>query len=163
MRNVLSLITLGLFLTLPALAPAASQVSVAITAEKEVTTVVNGQKVTKKVPASDVESRNVIFYTLSYLNSGDEAATNVNLDDPIPQGTTYVSGSAYGDSAELLFSIDGGKSFRKPSLLSYEISLPNGKMEKHFATPEEYTHIRWVIKSIPAGSKGKVGFQVRVK
>jgi uncharacterized repeat protein (TIGR01451 family) len=163
MHKFLSMITLAVLLSLPSLALAASQVSVAITAEKEVTSVVNGQNVTKKVPANDVESRNVIFYTLSYVNSGNEPATNANLDDPIPQGTTYVSGSAYGESAEILFSIDGGKSFRKPSLLSYEISLPNGKTEKHVATPEEYTHIRWVIKSISAGSKGKVGFQVRVK
>ena len=163
MRKNLAMITLAALLSLPATAMAASQVSVAITAEKEVTTVVNGQKVTRKVPANDVESRNVIFYTLSFVNSGNDPATNANLDDPIPQGTTYVPGSAYGESAEILFSIDGGKSFRKPSLLSYEITLPNGKSEKHVATPEEYTHIRWVIKSIPAGSKGKVGFQVRVK
>jgi uncharacterized repeat protein (TIGR01451 family) len=157
------MITLLALLSVSTLANAASQVSVAITAEKEVTSVVNGQKVTKKVPATSIESRNIIFYTLSYINSGNESADNATLDDPIPQGTVYVPGSAFGEGAEITFSIDGGKTFKKPSLLSYEIKLPNGKLEKHTASPEEYSHIRWVIHSIPAGAKGKVGFQVRVK
>jgi uncharacterized repeat protein (TIGR01451 family) len=163
MRRSVPMITLLAALLAPALAAAASQVSVAITAEKEVTTTVNGQKVTRKVPATSIESRNTIFYTLSYVNGGDEPANNATLDDPIPQGAVYVPGSAYGEGAEITYSIDGGKTFKKPSLLTYEIKQVNGKVEKHTASPEEYTHIRWVIRTIPAGSTGKVGFQVRVK
>ena len=150
-------------LLLPMAAFAKPLVSVSITAEKEVTVVKNGQKATKKVAASKINPGDVIFYTLNFINSGDEAATNAVLDDPIPQGTVYLPGSASGAGAEITFSIDGGKSFTKPSLLTYEVTLSNGKKEKRVASPEEYTHIRWVINKIDAGAKGTVGFQVKIK
>jgi hypothetical protein len=41
--------------------------------------------------------------------------------------------------------------------------LPNGKTEKRSASPEDYTHIRWTVNTIPAGGSGSVGFQVRMK
>jgi uncharacterized repeat protein (TIGR01451 family) len=115
------------------------------------------------VLASKINPDDVIFYTLNFINSGDEAATAVVLDDPIPLGTVYLPGSAYGAGAEINFSIDGGKSFKKASLLTYEVKLPNGKMEQRVASPEEYTQIRWVINKIDAGAKGTVGFQVKIK
>jgi len=148
---------------LPSSALARSLVSVSITAEKEVTVVKNGEKATKKVVATRIDPGDVIIYTLNYVNTGDEAATNAVMDDPIPRGTVYLPGSAFGAGAEITFSVDGGKTFNKPSLLTYEVKLPNGKTEKRAASPEEYTHIRWVIDKIAAGSKGKVGFQVRVR
>ena len=95
-------------------ASAKSQLSISMQAEKEVTI----DKETKRVKADKVEPGVVIFYTLSYVNSGDEAATNAVLDDPIPKGTVYLAGSAYGEGAEVTFSIDGGKTFKKPSLLN---------------------------------------------
>ena len=110
-------------LLLPMAAFAKPLVSVSITAEKEVAVVKNGQKVTKKVAATKINPGDVIFYTLNFINSGDEAATNAVLDDPIPQGTVYLPGSAFGAGAEITFSIDGGKSFTKPSLLTYEVTL----------------------------------------
>jgi uncharacterized repeat protein (TIGR01451 family) len=105
----------------------------------------------------------VIFYTLSYVNSGEDAATNAVLDDPIPKGTVYIDGTASGKDADITFSIDDGKTFKKPSLLTYEIKLPNGEMEKKMVSFEKYTHIRWTIGMVPAHGSGQVGFQVRVK
>jgi uncharacterized repeat protein (TIGR01451 family) len=150
-------------LLLPMAAFAKPLVSVGITAEKEVTSVKNGQKTTKKVAATRIDAGDVLFYTMNYVNSGNEAATNAVLDDPIPQGTAYLPGSAFGVGAEISFSIDGGKTFKKPSLLIYELKSPNGSIEKRTASPEEYTHIRWVINKIDAGARGTVGFQVRIK
>ena len=138
---------------------AKSIVSISITAEKEVTV----NKVKKMVVAKDIKPGDVIFYTINYINSGDSAATNAVLDDPIPQGTIYIPGTAYGNDTENTFSIDGGKTFKKPSVLTYEVRQPGGKTEKKVASPEQYTHIRWVINIIPAGGKGQVGFQVKVK
>jgi uncharacterized repeat protein (TIGR01451 family) len=105
----------------------------------------------------------VIFYTLNYINSGNEPATNVVLDDPVPMGTAYLPGSAFGTGADITFSIDGGKSFKKPSLLVYEVKGKNGAVEKRTASPEEYTNIRWLIDRIEAGAKGSVGFQVKIQ
>ena len=163
MRKQVSLMVVLALLLLPLVAVAKPLVSVSITAEKEVKVVTAGKTVTKKVVASKINPDDVIFYNLNYINSGNEAATSVVLDDPIPLGTVYLPGSAFGDGAEITFSIDGGKSFKKPSLLTYEVKLANGKAEKRTASPEEYTHIRWVIDRIDAGAKGTVGFQVRIK
>ena len=134
-------------------------VSVSMKAEKEV--IVN--KVKQKVDATTINSGEVIFYTLNYVNSGDEAATDAVLDDPIPQGTVYVDGSAFGKEADITFSIDGGKTFKKPTMLTYEMKTPDGKMEKRAASPYQYTNIRWKVKVVPAHGSGQVGFQVRVK
>ncbi len=137
---------------------AKSLVSISITAEKEVTV----NKVTKKIAATTINPGDVIFYTLNYINSGDNVATSVVLDDPIPVGTAYLPGTAYGEGADIIFSVDG-KTFKKPSLLTYEIKKRDGSLEKRTASPEEYTHIRWVIPKIEAGARGNVGFQVRIK
>jgi uncharacterized repeat protein (TIGR01451 family) len=163
MSRCISLMAVLAVILLPIGAVAKPLVSVSITAEKEVTVVKNGQKVTKKVAATKIDVGDVVFYTVNYLNSGDEAATGAVLDDPIPKGTVYLPGSAFGAGAEITFSIDGGKSFKKPSLLIYEVKNPNGSIEKRTASPEEYTHIRWVINKIDAGARGTVGFQVKIK
>lgn len=163
MKKHVSLIAILAALLLPMAAFAKPLVSVSITAEKEVTVVKNGQKVAKKIAAARINPGDVIFYTLNFINSGDEAATNAVLDDPIPLGTVYLPGSAFGPGAEITFSIDDGKTFKKPSLLTYEVKNQNGAMEKRTASPEEYTHIRWVIDKIDAGAKGTVGFQVKIK
>jgi uncharacterized repeat protein (TIGR01451 family) len=159
MKKIITLLMAMSLLMFSIEALAKPLLSVNIKAETEVTV----NNVTKRVAADKINSGDVMIYTINYVNTGNEAATNAVLDDPIPNGTVYINGSAFGDNADITFSIDGGKTFKKPSLLTYEIKLPNGKMEKKVASPEEYTSIRWTIKTISAGGKGQVGFKVKVK
>ena len=35
-------------------------------------------------------------------------------------------------------------------------------LHKRVASPGDYTHIRWIVKTIPPGATGKVAFRVRV-
>lgn len=149
-----------LLLFLPSLAWAAPDVQVAITAEKVVMVEEGGKQIEKREPAADVLPGDVIVYTLQYENKGDEAAQNVVLNDPIPQGASYVVASVFSPAADVSFSVDG-KAFNKPSLLTYTVKK-NGKAEQRQASPEQYTHIRWVVKKIPAGKSGVVGFRVKV-
>lgn len=157
------LVTVLTVLVLPTVTLAKPRVSVSITAEKEVAVMENGKTVKKKVPATQIDPGNILFYTVSYINSGDEVAKSAVIDDAIPQGTAYSPGSAFGENADITFSIDGGKTFRKSALLTYDVKLPNGKTETRRASPDEYTHIRWVIDKIAPSGKGIVGFQVKVK
>jgi uncharacterized repeat protein (TIGR01451 family) len=159
MKKYIPLLIASVLLLLSAEVFAKSLVSISMKAEKEVTV----NKVKKMVVANAVDPGDVIFYTLSYVNSGDEAATNAVMDDPIPKGTVYLAGSAFGKDAEITFSIDGGKTFKKPSLLTYDIKNRDGSLEKRTASPEQYTHIRWTVSVIPARGSGQVGFQVRMK
>jgi uncharacterized repeat protein (TIGR01451 family) len=163
MKRLVSQMAVLVVLLLPAAAFAKPLISISMATEKEVTVIKNGQKVTTKVNATKISQGDVMFYTMTYTNSGDEAATSVVLDDPIPPGTVYLPGSAFGAGAEITFSIDGGKSYAKPALLVYEVKRPDGSIEKQTASPDEYTNIRWEVKVIQPGETGKVGFQVKVK
>lgn len=149
-----------LLLAVPAWAK--PQVTVSITAEKEITVIEKNKSVTKRVAAKEFTPGETILYTLSYQNSGTDTASNVVIDDPIPAGTVLVPGSA-SETGDLAFSIDHGKTYKKPTLLTYEFKTGDGKKEKRVASPEEYTNIRWTIPVIPAGTKGTVQFKVKVK
>jgi uncharacterized repeat protein (TIGR01451 family) len=146
----------------PAMALAAANVAVSITAAKQVTVKENGKKVVKVVPAKQFLPGDTIIYTVDYTNTGNEAATQAVIEDPVPQGTYYVTDSATGAGADITFSIDKGKTFQKPTLLFYEVAV-NGEKEKRTASPDLYTNIRWTVATIPAGASGKVGFKVKVK
>lgn len=149
-------------LLFPAAALAAPKVNLTLTAEKEVVVTENGQEVTKRVSATEIIPGETLIYTIRYENVGDEAATNVAIVDPIPAGAAYINGSAT-EAGDLTFSIDGGQSYKKPSLLVYEVKDASGKNEKRIASPDRYTHIRWLIPAIQSGEKGSVSFQVLMK
>ncbi len=71
MRIFLKLLTVVLVLS-PMEAWAKPEVKVAITAEKEISVVEDGQTVVKRIAAETVESNQVLFYTLTVTNRGDE-------------------------------------------------------------------------------------------
>ena len=129
---------------------------------KEVVESKGNSHTTRMVPAKSVSPGDVVEYVLTYQNSGDEAATNAVIEDPIPKGTTYIANSATGEGALIAFSNDGGKTFADPTKLTSEVRLLSGAVEKRVATPAEYTHVRWTIQRVPAGATGKVAFRVKV-
>jgi uncharacterized repeat protein (TIGR01451 family) len=147
----------------PAAVPAGGKVTVNITTSKEVVVTKNGKREVKVVPAKKFAPGDIIIYTINYKNTGKEPATDAVIIDPVPEGTSYVTDSATGENADITYSIDGGKSYRKPTVLYYEVEATKGKKEKKVASPEMYTHIRWTVSSIPPGGGGKAGFKVRVK
>ncbi len=161
-KYLATIVTLAVLGIMPSLALAKPLVNISIKAETEVTVKKDGKTVTKRVAATEVEPGNVIFYTISFRNDGDEKATNAVLENPIPKDTRYAPGSAYGEG-EITFSIDKGKSYNKPTLLTYEYKDKQGKPVTKIASPDVYTNIRWVIPVIEAGKQGSVGYQTIVK
>lgn len=159
-RKVLSVAVCGLWL--PVAAWASPDVVISIRAEKEVIVSADGKEVKKMVQVKEAVPGETILYTLDFSNKGTEAATDVAIIDPIPAGAFYVAGSAT-DKGDLSFSVDGGNVYKKPSLLTYEVVLPDGIKQKHIATPEQYTHIRWIIPKINVAESGQVSFSVKVK
>jgi len=142
---------------------AGPQMSVTIQTSRELVEVVDGVTRKKLQPTKTATSGDVLQYTLSYTNKGNEAATNAVIDNPIPKGATYLVNSAFGNNADIVFSNDGGKTYAQAVKLTYEIKLPNGTIEKRVSTPSDYTHIRWTIKRVAPGGNGTVGFSVHVK
>jgi uncharacterized repeat protein (TIGR01451 family) len=136
--------------------------AISIGATKEITVVKNGVKSTKLVPTQTTAPGEVLHYTLTFVNKGDEPAVDAVIDNPIPKGVTYVANSASGAGSEITFSTDNGKTYAQPVKLTYELNKA-GKVVKRSATPEDYTHIRWTIKEVPAGRSGTLSFTVKVK
>ncbi len=156
-------LTLLVLVFLSATAWAKPKVELTMTSEKEVVEKNNGVETVKRVPATDIESGQVLIYTMKYSNTGDEAATNVVVDNPIPKETVYELDSAKGAGSEIKFSINGGKNYKQPSLLTYEIKGSDGKPVRKKASPEQYTHVRWIIATVPPGGSGELSYRVRVK
>lgn len=151
----------GLLVT-ASLAWAKPQMEISMSASKEVVETVQGKRVTKQVPASEAVSGDTLTYTLVYRNNGDETAKDAVVNNPVPSGSTYIGNSATGPGSEITFSADNGRTYDQAVKLSYEMHK-GGKVVKRTATPDDYTHIRWTIKEVPAGSGGTLSFMVKVK
>ena len=81
--------------------------------EKEITIHGRGRKVTGRVPVeSEAIPRSLkLYFTLTIINEGDEVATHVVIDNPIPPGTVYAIGSATSEKGVVSCSDDDGVSF----------------------------------------------------
>jgi len=154
-------VTLAMVL-MPIYAWAAPDVKIDITAEKVMMVEQNGKQMEVREAAVEVVPGDILVYTLHYENKGDELAKGVKLVDPIPETTTYIVGSVFGPGADVAFSIDKGKTFKAPSLLTYSVDM-GGKKKEMQASPEQYTNIQWAVEEIAPGKSGVAGFRVRVK
>lgn len=141
---------------------AAPQVELQISVEKERITVNDkGEKVTQRVIADEAVQGDTLFYTIHYKNVGDEPATNVQLDNPIADGTSYQADSAWGNNAIIQFTVNG-KEYQTAAKLKKATETADGKIVQTSATADDYTAIRWSVKEIKPGAEGKVGFNTSV-
>lgn len=139
------------------------KIDVQVFSEKQIVETTNGKKVTKRVATDSVAPGNVLYFVLKYRNQGDEKATNVVINNPIPVGTQYVSGSATGHNSRISYSADNGKTFDVPQRLTYETKSANGKTVRKQIPASEYSHVKWVLAEIAPGGAGQLEFQVKVQ
>jgi len=119
-----------------------------------------GEKVVIREPAVLLQPGEIAIYTNSFTNTGPKAADKVTINNPVPENTEYLGGSATETGFDLVFSVDGGKSFAKPQALT----VPDGKGGTRPAEPKDYTHLRWtLLQPLQPGASGIVEFRVRVK
>lgn len=117
----------------------------------------------KLVKTEKVEPSQIIEYVLTCRNVSQGVLTKVALLGPIPENTVYLAKSATQAKALVpVFSIDKGKTFQ-PEPVKYKVKLPDGKEVEKVATPDMYTHVRWVVGSIKAGESQKLRYRVSVK
>ncbi|MDH5611777.1 MAG: hypothetical protein OEY66_04910 [Gammaproteobacteria bacterium] len=102
----------------------------------------------------------IMMYSITFENIGNDSAENIVINDPVPNNSKYRVGSAAGENTMISFSIDGGKNFGNPEELV--VKDKNGK--EWTAKPESYTHIRWVYnKALAPGQKGEITFKTQIK
>lgn len=162
-KGTVVVMAMALLLPWAARAQQAGGIELTTVAEKEaVKTDAQGKK---EVTLTDATKGNVlpgdiVRFTLYYENKGDKPATDVVLQNPVPEHMVYVDGSAEGKGARLAFSIDNGKTFAAPDKLMVKIA---GGKERP-AAAADYTAVRWTLEqAVAKGAKGSVSFRARVK
>lgn len=120
----------------------------------------DGKKTLKRAPVEKAIPGTEVIYTTTFENVIDKAASNIVINNPIPNDTEYKGGSAFGKDCEILFSVDGGNKFGHAE----ELKVKGDDGKDRIAMPKEYTNIRWTYKGqLAAGKSGEVGFRAVVK
>lgn len=97
-----------------------------------------------------------LVYTVRFRNSGKGPVDGVRITKPVPPEVRYVAGSASGPGCDVLFSVDGGRTFGQPA----ELSVRGADGALRPAGPEDYTHIRWrLLTPLAAQATGFVRFR----
>jgi uncharacterized repeat protein (TIGR01451 family) len=100
-----------------------------------------------------------VGYQVEVNNKGTEPAADIVIENPIPEHTVYVQGSAKGLDTQIEFSVDNGKTFALPAELFIE---KNGKRVQ--AASEDFTQVRWKLnKPLAVGASSTVQYIVKIK
>ena len=138
-----------------------AQIEVTTVAETEITeTDAQGKKSIKRTAAVSVIPGTEVIYTITAKNTGNEPASNIVVNNPVPANTVYVDGSAFGADTVITFSVDGGKSYGKAE----ELTVIDAAGNSRAARAEDYTHVRWTLQvELQAGQQAEVWYRARVK
>lgn len=162
-KKLFIVLSLLLLISLPALAAEKAGIELKSTAEVDI--LVKNDKGVKEVVRVEAASTNVapgdtVIFTTHYTYQGEKPATDVVINNPIPEHMRFLNGTAEGKKTRIDYSIDNGKSFAEPNKL--KIKEADGK--ERLATADDYTNIRWIIEgALEKGAKGSVFFKAKVK
>ena len=115
----------------------------------------SGAGTTRLVPATNVVPGTEVVYRISYRNTGDAAATDLAIDNPLPDALVFVG----SDQPPAAVSVDGGATFG--ALTDLTVIDLEGDVRQ--AQPSDITNIRWVVATLAPGASGSVVYRARVK
>jgi uncharacterized repeat protein (TIGR01451 family) len=133
--------------------PIAKRVALTLKADKK--QVENNKPVFRPIAEKAfVRPGDIIQYTVVAKNNSRCPLKNLILKQPIPRGTNYLKDSAQSiDGAELLFSIDGGKTFSAQP-----------KIGTQPAPATAYNYLRWKFSGLLfANAQVKTTYKLQVK
>src|SRR5438270_6705184 len=127
---------------------------------------ISAENLNARAPRHSDSSRvlpgDTVRYHLLFTNVSAGAVHGIVLDNPIPAGLRYATGSAKADRSDvaILYSIDGGKSYSAFPTIDAVI---DGRHEQHAAPSELYTHVRWAIRGdVPTGAQVRAEYDAQV-
>ncbi|MDJ0709963.1 MAG: hypothetical protein QNJ14_06225 [Woeseiaceae bacterium] len=113
-----------------------------------------GEEEKRLIEAELVLPGETVFYTITFTNVSDEIADRVVITNPIAENLVYLDGSAFGAGMDIVFSVDGGKTFATAGELTV---TEDG--ETRAAEAKDFTHVRWVMRNdLAAGAQGTARF-----
>ena len=113
--------------------------------------------------ADAVKPGEILDWRIISTNEGTGAASEYKAVGRIPEGTTFVAGSAAGENGSTVtFSIDGGKTFSTQPII--EERQADGTVKRMPAPVSMYTQVRYEWKDdLAAGGRLNASYKVRVK
>ena len=125
--------------------------------------VARGQELVALDKAGPVHPGDVLDWKITSANEGDGAARQYKTVGHVPQGTSFVAGSATAEyGAQVSYSIDGGKSFAAQPTV--EEKQADGTVKRVPAPVSMYTEVRYEwADPLAAGATLNAGYKVRVK
>lgn len=117
----------------------------------------------KLIAATEVEPNQLVEYQLTYVNKSESKIDGLTVVGPVPEGTAYVSDTANADvAADLLVSIDGGKTFESEPVVRLE-TKNSGEVVEKIVPPEQYTHLKWKAEKAIGADGGTQFYTYRVR
>jgi uncharacterized repeat protein (TIGR01451 family) len=159
------LTTLGLLLLLALPVQAADKGGIELKSTAEVEITVKNDQGVSQVTRVDAATAKVVpgdtvIFTTYYANIGANPATDIVIDNPLPEHMLYLGGSAEGMTPRIEFSVDHGKTFAAAS----KLRIKDAAGQERPATAADYTHIRWtMVGTLEKGAKGSVSFRAKVE
>jgi uncharacterized repeat protein (TIGR01451 family) len=113
--------------------------------------------------AGQVKPGELVRWDIAARNSGAAPAKSYAASARVPSGTSFVSGSALGESAPAVsYSIDGGHDFAAPPMVMQRHA--DGTTSLVVAQVSAYTNVRFSwTQPINAGETRSAHYDVRVK
>lgn len=124
------------------------------------------QRDAKAVPfekAGAVKASELLDWNITSTNEGEGDAQNYRVVGQIPNGTSFVAGTARGEeSPQITYSIDAGKTFSAQPMIDEKQA--DGSIKRVAAPAALYTQVmfEWV-KPLVAHAKLNTTYRVRVK
>src|SRR4028119_1632871 len=112
---------------------------------------------------SAVHPGEILDWTITSANEGNAPARQYKTIGQIPQGTSFIAGSAVAEyGASVSYSIDGGKNFAAQPVV--EEKMADGTKKLIPAPASMYTQVRYDWNDpLAAGSTLSASYKVRVK
>jgi len=162
-KKFLATLSLLFLVALPASAVEKKGIELKSTAEVDILVKNDkGEKEIVRVAAADtnVTPGDTVIFTTHYQHHGEKPATNVVINNPMPEHMLYLDGTAEGKGTRIEFSVDQGQTFATAD----KLKIKNAEGKEQPASAADYTHIRWtIIGALQNGAKGSVSFKAKVK
>ncbi len=118
----------------------------------------NGKREISFVEPKTVIPGDIILYTIEVENTSDKSASNIVIDNPLPNNSYYRDGTAAGDNTEIQFSVDG-RSYATADKLTVDVDGVT-----RTAGAKDYKSIRWIYtRDLQPGEKKSVSFKTEIK
>jgi uncharacterized repeat protein (TIGR01451 family) len=97
-----------------------------------------------------------LIVSVKFTNASGQVVDAVRVTSPVPPDVAYVPDSATGPGSEVLYSVDQGRTFGRPS----ELTVAGADGSVRAATAADYTHVRWILDApLDVGASGTVRFR----